>query len=196
MGTRHSIFIQQGGEYKLAKYGQWDGNPGGQGSLILEFLLGLNKTGWKAFRANAAKLGAMSKEDCEGVDKIENWATKFPWLSRDAGADILKYVMDGVCTKTVLDLEFVKDSLFCEWAYVIDFDKNTFEVYKGFRKTPLPKKERFYFDGYKSEPNYEYADRETKKNPPYFYYPVKHKKTFKLDKLPTYKEFLKLENCR
>lgn len=29
---------------------------------------------------------------------------------------------------------FPLDSLFCEWAYIVDFDKNVFEVYEGFQK--------------------------------------------------------------
>ncbi len=32
--------------------------------------------------------------------------------------------------------EFPYDSLFCEWGYLIDFQKRTFEVYEGFQKTP------------------------------------------------------------
>jgi hypothetical protein len=28
--------------------------------------------------------------------------------------------------------EFALDSLFCEWAYVIDLDREVFEVYEGF----------------------------------------------------------------
>jgi hypothetical protein len=32
--------------------------------------------------------------------------------------------------------EFPYDSLFCEWGYLVDFEKRTFEVYEGFQKTP------------------------------------------------------------
>ena len=35
--------------------------------------------------------------------------------------------------------EFPLDSLFCEWGYIVDFDRNVFEVYEGFQKT-RPKK--------------------------------------------------------
>lgn len=30
--------------------------------------------------------------------------------------------------------EFLSDSLFCEWAYIINFDEEVFEIYKGFNK--------------------------------------------------------------
>lgn len=32
--------------------------------------------------------------------------------------------------------DFPKDSLFCEYAYAINFDTNMLEVYKGFQKRP------------------------------------------------------------
>ena len=38
MGTRHLICVVKNGEYKVAQYGQWDGQPSGQGADILNFL--------------------------------------------------------------------------------------------------------------------------------------------------------------
>jgi hypothetical protein len=32
--------------------------------------------------------------------------------------------------------DFIKDSVFCEWAYIINLDTNELEVYKGFQDTP------------------------------------------------------------
>ena len=84
--------------------------------------------------------------------------------------------------RLIKDIEFAGDSLFCEFAYVIDLSKNTFEVYEGFQKKPLSKEERFY----------KYFDKKqeyrTEK-----YYPVKKIAEFPLDKLPTDKKFLALE---
>jgi hypothetical protein len=31
---------------------------------------------------------------------------------------------------------FILDSLFCEWAYVVNLDDETFEIYRGFQKAP------------------------------------------------------------
>lgn len=39
MGTRHLIAAVIDGEYKIAQYGQWDGDPEGQGLTVLDFLL-------------------------------------------------------------------------------------------------------------------------------------------------------------
>lgn len=56
----------------------------------------------------------------------------YPSLSRDTGADILDIIAnssDPIPTDNRLD--FVFDSMFCEWVYVIDFDLGALEVYAG-----------------------------------------------------------------
>jgi hypothetical protein len=35
-----------------------------------------------------------------------------------------------------LDVDFGADSLFCEYAYVLDMDNNVLEFYRGFQKKP------------------------------------------------------------
>ena len=34
------------------------------------------------------------------------------------------------------EIEFIRDSLFCEWAYFYDKDKRIFEIWRGFQKIP------------------------------------------------------------
>jgi hypothetical protein len=38
--------------------------------------------------------------------------------------------------------DFIKDSLFCEWAYILNVDDKTFEIYRGFQSSP-PKAGRY-----------------------------------------------------
>lgn len=33
-------------------------------------------------------------------------------------------------------IDFIKDSLFCEWAYIMDFDEHKLDIYRGFQKSP------------------------------------------------------------
>ena len=61
----------------------------------------------------------------------------------------------------------------CEWAYIVDLDKNTFEIYEGFNKTALNESDRFYSI--------------TKKDNEY--HPVKLIKSYSLQELPTSTEF-------
>lgn len=192
MGTRHLICAVKDGKYRIAQYGQWDGYPAGQGASILEFLKS-NKV--DALKENMLKCSWLSDEEAEamwkefGVDtkkdrfvssKIaDKFYAKYPELNRDTGAEILTLVADtGSGLKLIDSIDFACDSVFCEWAYVIDFDKNTFEIYKGFNDKPLDKSERFF-----SENLVNYSSSTT-------YYPVRLIATYPLSELPTSEDFI------
>lgn len=122
-----------------------------------------------------------------------------PLLDRDHGSKILEFVATGVMTKEKTkfddvnkwtdsmftkqlddlalqnDIEFSGDSLFCEWAYVVDLDANVLEVYKGFNKNPVSPENRFA----------KYLKDSGE------YHPVVLVKRWSLDALPTEAEFIK-----
>lgn len=212
MGTRHAIIVTQNNQVKVGQYGQWDGYPSGQG---LDLLRILQKFDMKKFAGKVEKLRFLTDKECEKIDKINKWSEKYPYLSRDASVDVLNGIYYGKMiariekrTKTGIDTikkeikckilglvdqsKFAADSLFCEYAYVIDLDKGTLECYRGFNKRPLKPGDRFYYlqeQGKKSE---------TTKFPTKLmatdykgYFPVKLAATFKLNDLPSEEKFLK-----
>jgi hypothetical protein len=148
MGTRHLTIVRLDGEYRVAQYGQWDGYPQGQGATILEFLDSWNRP---EFEAKVRTSSFITPDDAKAIDneikalpRGVDWQRKYPALTRDTGAKILRLIHDaepGLKLKN--SISFAGDSLFCEWAYVLDLDANTLEVFKGFNKEPLPQGERF-----------------------------------------------------
>jgi len=183
------------GEYRIAKYGQWDGYRSGLGTAILNFLQTefnrgkfiaglqkfplLTKAKINQFWTDAGANMATGMATFEAADKFQK---AHPELSRDpSGADILRLIQEGKCEWSNPEVNFAADSLFCEWAYVIDLDKNTFEIYEGFNKTPLDSTERFAF---LPQEQPDHRDPE--------YYPVRLLKSYSLRRLPTAKTMCKV----
>ena len=68
-----------------------------------------------------------------------------PEFSRDTGAKILDIVQGCPEGMELNDsISFAADGLFCEWIWVIDFDKRTYECYEGGGSERLRPGERFY----------------------------------------------------
>jgi hypothetical protein len=151
MGIHSLICVYHRGRFVVAQYSQWEGFPqeDGQGMEILEFL-------WRSrnierLREGLQHIVTLTEEGRQQVfDTIThnypevdrrdgyNLAKKifsfWPSLSRDTGAGILKIIARakaGNHVPVMLDLEFANESHFCKWAYVVDLDQNTFEVFKG-----------------------------------------------------------------
>lgn len=191
MGTRHLTCVFLDGEYKVAQYGQWDGYPAGQGRTCLEFLQkhghGEDLERFKRHVRNCfwitaeevEKINTRIREDKEFGSK---WQDVYPELSRDTGAEILETIYNA--NKDVIklndDLSFAADSLFCEWVWVVDLDKGTFEAYKGFNHTPLDEDERFYHFG--EDENGTMTGKRAYSGD--VYYPVRLVGCYKLDDLP------------
>lgn len=195
MGTRSLTCVFLDGEYKVAQYGQWDGYPEGQGMTCLEFLQQMNREKFVEklralkfapvgyvegiYDAFGAEDGMISISDADKILK------QFPQFHRDTAADILKMIEGGsICKYLKNSFDFAADSLFCEWAYVIDLDSNTFEVYKGFNKEPLAESDRFCSLEAKNKKDW----RETQ------YHPVKLFVEWSLDDLPSKEDFLEYFN--
>lgn len=193
MGTRNLTCVYLDGEYKVSQYGQWDGYPEGQGVTCLNFLRDtLNE---EKFKEKLRKMKFASKDYINGIyaafgakdgfiniDGSHEVKKRFPQFHRDTAADILEMIatMD-IGPYLEDDINFAGDSLFCEWAYVIDLDKRTFEVYEGFNQKPLTEEDRFFFLEEKSYKEHRDEDQ---------YHPVKLVKSWSLDELPTEEEFI------
>lgn len=201
MGTRNLTCAVIDKQYKVAQYGQWDGYPSGQGITILRFLR--NELKRPLMEKRLREVQFLNEKEIELINESKEPMPQ--QFSRDCGGHILEFIQNGEYTKDELDfeglrsvrkpvtykwemdklhnqLDFAGDSVFCEWAYVVDFDENTFEIYEGFVKEPH-EGERF------SNVDYEKSHREEQ------YYPVKLVKKYDLDDLPTEEEFLQeLEN--
>lgn len=181
MGTRHLTMILQDGGFKLTQYGQWDGYPAGQGKTICNFFQA-NMDRLDEFRSKVKQLKYLTDAAVDAIsttysavngmmklDDANKMEKEWPQLDRDMGAGVLQFILDQPPGAEVLipDTSFAGDGLFCEWAYVVNLDPDTLEVYKGFHKGLLDPAERF---ADLQDPSSEYA-------------PVKFVKSFPLSEL-------------
>lgn len=195
MGTRNLTVVIYEGKVKMAQYGQWDGYPAGVGKEIAEVL---EKYKPARLRKAIGKCTFISEKEIEkkwksaGADgsgfatmeQSDTFKIKYPTLSRDySGGRALEVIVKRNGTELANNREFAKDSLFCEWAYVIDLDKEEVEVYKGFNQTPLTKEDRFF----------DLQTNEKEKPRDQRYFPVKLVKKFKMKSF-TVKALRALEN--
>lgn len=154
MGTRGAYGFYKGGKTKVT-YNHFDSYPRGLGIAVMEFI---KETSIDEMNEIFNNITLVSEDDTPTLQQIKdvsriigteiNDTTDWYSLLRPVQGDLniykkgLKYMIDSE--------EFLKDSLFCEWAYIINLDKNVLEVYKGFQKKP--QKNRYYttkdIDGY------------------------------------------------
>jgi hypothetical protein len=188
MGTRNLMCVVADGEYKVAQYCQWDGYLDGKGVDIADFL-DKNKHCLSDLKKAVRNCTYLSENDVQklwesmGADgsgmvseKISNKFEKtYPELHRNcSGSELLEIIFNKNGVGLLDALNFAGDSVFCEWAYVIDLDTNTFEIYKGFNKSKLGTDERFHFLKENSTPQISSYSSDK-------FYPVRFLTAFPLD---------------
>jgi hypothetical protein len=181
MSTRGVYGFYKNGQHKVT-YNHSDSYPTWLGNKILKYLKKypvekINKHFDRIKMVNMnSKPTKAQIERCRTLDlydkSVDNeQGTNWYCLLRNAQGNIENSVKAGL----MIDSQsFMQDSLFCEWAYIINLDTNKLEIYKGFQK---------------SKPNGRYSNIEPTGN----YYAVGLVKEYSLKRLP--KEFTKkIEN--
>jgi hypothetical protein len=130
MGTRNLTMVVKNGEIRVAQYGGHDGYPEGQGSIVFDFI---TKQMTPEFSKNIDRLQFLTDEEYE----IE-------WPNRHPAARILLHIQNTEQPKIWLRTDFAGDSLYCEWAYLVDLDNSVLEVYTGGNTRTLTSKDRFF----------------------------------------------------
>lgn len=142
MGTRGAVCLVADDAEKVI-YNHFDSYPDGLGNAVLAWLQKELSTGDEsALRRQAASLRPVP--DTEPTDDDFTRLAEFhdpnvssgrDWYSllRGTQGDLSAMLRAGLYEDAA---DFPRDSLFCEWAYVVDFDGRAFEVYEGFRTTP------------------------------------------------------------
>lgn len=177
MGTRNLTMVISNSQTKVAQYGQFDGYPDGQGVTALIFLQ--KQLNILQFKEKVDQCRFITKEEIDNADKMSDtmFRATYPAINRSHGAEILSLIDNGAATILQDSSSFAAESLGCEWAYVIDLDKMSFEVYGGFNKSPLPDTDRF-------------KPLEATLKPDCKYYPVKLVKQFDIKNLPSKADFI------
>ncbi|MBE3579018.1 MAG: hypothetical protein IMW83_03970 [Caldanaerobacter subterraneus] len=146
MGTRGAYGFYKSGITKVT-YNHSDSYPSGLGKNIIEFI---KETSVEEMNKIFDSIILVNEDDTPSFEQIKEVSKVIEtevyniisWyeLLRPVQGDLniykkgLRYMIDNA--------EFLKNSAFCEWAYIINPDKNVLEIYRGFQKKP--QRNRYY----------------------------------------------------
>ena len=150
MSTRGIYGFHKNGEDKLT-YNHFDSYPEGLGKNITDCLLNLKLKIKNKFIPTLNKVFdniVMVEEKTSVPKNLEinefDWYTYLRSNQGDLNYLIDKYFNNEECYM-INNKDFIKDSLFCEFGYIINLDTKKFEIYKGGQEQPTSK-HRYYVD--------------------------------------------------
>ena len=114
MGTNGAYGFRLDGKDKIA-YNQFDSYPEKLGQVVMDFI---SNTPLERMRAIASNINLVNKVTESSICE-----------------EIIKDTFGNL--NSIFDMErFLNDSLFCEWAYIMNLDTKRLEVYTGLNKDP------------------------------------------------------------
>ena len=143
MSSSGMIAIVQGGEFRLAQHCQYDSTLRGHGHAILGFLQACDI---ERFRKICERLVPVTEDGVRELDRkmgldpdrgstteadYDLWMRRFPETHFATGSQILYMLYYQRTRRASVTPRFAGDGLFCEWAFVIDFDRNSYDLYVG-----------------------------------------------------------------
>ena len=143
MGTRGAYGFRVDGQDKVT-YNRFDSYPGGLGEEMIGFI---RQTPDSELLAIAKRLKMVDGNTAPTEKQIEQYRDKTLDLSVSGQTENEWYCLlrdaqgkpnmwKGTVNHMIEGASFLGDSLFCEWAYIINVDIGVLEVYKGFNKNP------------------------------------------------------------
>lgn len=142
MGTRGLYGFRKNNKDKVT-YNHWDSYPEWLGNNVLRFINGHTIEELENICENLILVNENDKPTDEQIEKCKKYAdltvssrdyNDWYCLLRGSQGDLepwgegLNYIIDNH--------DFIKDSLFCEYAYIINLDTYELEFFKGFQHAP------------------------------------------------------------
>lgn len=202
MGTRGLVGFVVGGEVK-ASYNHFDSYPSGTGIEVLHWLREHKDDRGLDERAAAIDLiedeesaptpehlqtAAKYADPSVGGPMTNTEVTTYYQLLRHAQGSLQAYLELGFMVDS---RGFADDSLFCEWAYLVNLDDRVLEVYRGFQNEDH-RKGRFgrnTDEDWALENEWWRTERQME-NPTSRRYPIALLTTYPLDDLPSDEDFV------
>lgn len=159
MGTRGLYGFRKDGVDKVA-YNHCDSYPSGLGVQVAAFCENTNVKEMVDIFDNLILVHPDDVPTSKQIRECDQWKNlnvstqnvkDWYCLIREAQGDMsaftkgLRYMFDAG--------DFIKDSLFCEWAYIVNLDTDMLEVWKGFQHEP-DKSNRYGQDNYYANDKY------------------------------------------
>lgn len=145
MGTRGLYGFRKNGKEK-ATYNHYDSYPDWLGSNVLNFIKNHSVKEMSDFYDRIIMVDEDDKPTREQIENCRNNKSIDLNVSRQSEDDwyCLTRELQGELEQLykcdfaymIEYLGFIKNSLFCEYAYIIDIDEEVLEFYEGFQKEP------------------------------------------------------------